>query len=251
MAQPELRQRLVVASTHMAFRVPSWQSVCFGLATSLLAIGAAVAVIPVSSSPSPILRAAAIWAAAAVLWVAAQSSSDKAASLRRWKRSHLRFRDDLDTMTAFLRSAMQTSGQNVLPFGQGWEDVAPKARWPDIRNEQLRGWLSRMGSGMTPDEHLTLKVARYILGIDRNTIRFQRSRRHLGSALEDWMDWSQDQAIAPLITEAVTEHRDAIVMLAYLEIALADIVQMKSSPPPKWRRLPEFWPVLVNPKPWP
>ena len=162
-----------------------------------------------------------------------------------WARSLRDFRNNLTILTAHLRSAIETTAHRILPPGVGWVDVAAKSRWPQMGNEPLRGWSGRMGSWMNTDERQALDVARYVEGVERNTIPFQVARSHLTDALKEWRGWREDQDTAPLIDQCVTEHRDAIVMLAYLEIAHADAAQM-NSPPPAWRDFPTLWPVVAT-----
>jgi hypothetical protein len=176
--------------------------------------------------------------------------------LRASEREHLRaqwdeslrdFRTYLTIVTAHLRSAMQTGGQSILPFGEGWDSVAPKARWPLNDSQSLRGWATRNNNWMNPDELNTLRVARWVgEDVERNTVVFQSARSRLSGALEQWMEWDQESAIAPEIRASVTGYRDAIVMLAYLEIAHAESVHT-AFPWPKWGAANQLWPVLGIP----
>jgi hypothetical protein len=78
-----------------------------------------------------------------------------------WEQSLRKFRDNLTAFTAHIRSALQTTGQDVLPGGM-WEDVASKARWPEMDDQPVRGWKGRKAAWLTEAERKTLEVAQFV-----------------------------------------------------------------------------------------
>lgn len=158
---------------------------------------------------------------------------------KEWAKAYRDFRTNLTTLTAHIRTALLTVGTSVA-----WDDVARKARWPDLGDQPLKGWPVRKASWMTNDEQTLLDVARRVESVERNTIQFQTARSLLSDALDQWLEWSSEDAIAATIQRRIAEHRDAIVMLVYLEIAHADAMT-KTSPAPNWRHLPTAYPVLL------
>ena len=103
-----------------------------------------------------------------------------------WEQSLRKFRDNLTAFTAHIRSALQTTGQDVLQGGM-WEDVASKARWPEMDDQPLRGWKGRKAAWLTQAERKTLEVAQFVEGVERNTVPFQIARSHLSDTLTQWM----------------------------------------------------------------
>lgn len=157
----------------------------------------------------------------------------------KWEQSYREFRTNLTRLTAHIRSALHQMGSSVA-----WDDVARKARWPDLGDQPLKGWPARMAHWMTSDEQALLAVARHVEQVEQNTVPFQTARSLLSDALDQWLEWRSETAIAATVDRRVTEHREAIIMLVYLEIAHADAM-MKTSPAPQWRHLAGAYSALL------
>ncbi|HXI65550.1 MAG TPA: hypothetical protein VNH14_13700 [Gemmatimonadales bacterium] len=97
---------------------------------------------------------------------------------------------------------------------------------------------------MTSDEQALLAVARIVEQVEQNTVPFQTARSLLSDALDQWLEWRSETAIAATVVRRVTEHREAIIMLVYLEIVHADAM-LKTSPAPQWRHLAGAYPALL------
>lgn len=230
----EVAGRSLAGMRKRAFLDVPWARILFGCAAS----GFAIALVLPPGRMVPLIVVAGVLA---LIGLRFHLHSEQR---REWEGSYRGFRDDLTTVCAHIRTALATDPQQFKQLGQTWEELASQSRWPpDMTTAPLKGWPERMSAHLTEQERALLRAAQRVEWIERNTVPYQQARSRMADALTQWAEWSSRHAIRQRIGERIGEHRQDVVMLAYLEIAHADMMDRAGPTPEAWASLDRHWPL--------
>lgn len=173
--------------------------------------------------------------------------------IEEWKRSYREFRDNATAVCAHVRSAliMQSRLGQDPPTNKDWQGLAIKARYPRglvmALPAKRPGFLETESAKLDTNYELPLlTIAQHVVAVELNTVRFITARSHATDALSQWVLWRNEKAIRHEIAKRLCEHREVIVMLAFLEAAQAARIGRSGDPDP-WTEILEHFAWLENP----
>lgn len=195
-----------------------------------------------------LFRIAAVLGVVAVLcWIAAMILEERASRQLEWEQSLLRFEESLMTVSKWvLPRALEMHLNNQSEF-QTWAELCQHVRRypPNLSGGPLSRWFAREGHTLEEYELVALALARRAFGdAFFGGTPSDMARKAMTVELERWERWITNR-ISPRLLTRLKEHREAMILLAYLEVAVAERVPTATSAP-EWARIGDKLPQVFK-----
>lgn len=229
----------------------TWATIIGGAAAALFVIVLSAVLMPAQTVVSLVIPGVLI---SALLGLIAMKLKQRADAEDEWKESVESFRDQLGIFTAFLHTSadmfMVEHKKQDLPIK--WNELASLLNWPQgMRQQPLGQW--RANAGLPNEaEKAAHRIAYGSFNAWQGHVDYGNARRNMTRIVGDWVAWAHGPyaaAFKGFIRPSIEEWRSCLIMLAWVEMALAEANPLQKLPPGEWADLDKLWPDILNGRP--